>query len=115
MYSSLSAGTPAVRVALLQGVVNLAALDTPRRRGSADNLLCMPISDDELIVTLEHEADFRRQSGPQPKKVDVDFIADAEAAVADLKAQPGDPKARKAARKVTNRIQNNPLKGRKLD
>ena len=71
----------------------------------------MTISDDELIETLEHEADFRRQSGPQPKKVDVDFIADAEAAVTDLKAQPGDPKARKAARKVTNRIQNKSAEG----
>jgi hypothetical protein len=75
----------------------------------------VPISDTQLIKVLEDEARYRCESGPKPAKPDKDFISDAEAAVAELKARPGDKKARLNARKVANRIQSKPLRGRKLD
>jgi hypothetical protein len=75
----------------------------------------MAISDQELIDVLESEANYRGMSGSRPAKRDTDFIRDAESAIAELRAKPGDKKARENARKIANRIQSKPLRGRKLD
>jgi hypothetical protein len=75
----------------------------------------MAISDQELIDVLEGEANYRSMSGPKPAKRDTGFVRDAENAVAELRAKPGDRKARENARKIANRIQSRPLRGRQLD
>jgi hypothetical protein len=75
----------------------------------------MRTGDQELIDVLETEAKYRRESGPNPVKRDTAFIADAESAVAKLRAKPGDRAARENARKIANRIQSKPLRGRRMD
>jgi hypothetical protein len=73
------------------------------------------ISDKELVDALEKEAAYRRESGANPAKRDTDFIAAAEAAIAELKAHPGSKQGREIARNLAGKIESKPFKGRRLD